>query len=71
MPVEAGDRVLLCSDGLSDYVDDAEIDAVMRVAPRSGDLARATWSSGALAADTNDNVTAVVADVVQAGGRRG
>ena len=69
IPVEPGDRVLLCSDGLSDYVDDAEIDAVMRVAPDPETCAR-DLVERALAAHTNDNVTAVVADVVQAGRRR-
>jgi len=68
IPVEPGDRVLLCSDGLSDYVDDAEIDAVMRAAPDPETCAR-DLVERALAAHTNDNVTAVVADVVPAGRR--
>lgn len=63
VPVEPGDRVLLCSDGLSDYVDDAEIDAVMRAAASPEECARELVAR-ALGVPTNDNVTAVVADVV-------
>lgn len=60
---EAGDRILLCSDGLSDVVDDAEIGRVLdsdrepaACAQRLVELAHAGGAP--------DNVTAVVADVV-------
>src|SRR6185369_14238696 len=35
--LEDGDRLLLCSDGLTDLVDDAAITAIMRQATRSSD----------------------------------
>jgi protein phosphatase len=63
VPVEPGDRVLLCSDGLSDYLDDTEIDAVLRAGASPDECARELVAR-ALAVPTNDNVTAVVADVV-------
>jgi len=64
LPVEPGDRVLLCSDGLSDYVDDATIGRALK---ETADLdACAKELVGlALAGGTADNVTVVVADVVQ------
>jgi PPM family protein phosphatase len=57
-----GDRLLLCSDGLSDLVDDEAIAAGLAV-PGREDAAR--WLlDAALAAGGRDNVTVVVADVV-------
>lgn len=61
-PARIGDRLLLCSDGISDYLDDAAItDALGR--PDAADAA-AALVDGALAAGGRDNVSAVVADVV-------
>ncbi|KAF2413703.1 serine/threonine protein phosphatase [Microbacterium sp. B35-04] len=59
----AGDRWLLCSDGLTDYVPDAEIRALLMNIP---DAAAAAEACVALALDagSRDNVTAVVCDVV-------
>jgi PPM family protein phosphatase len=59
--VRAGDRVLLCSDGLHGPVDDAAIAAILKV---SGDPAAAARAliAAALAAGGPDNVTVVVAD---------
>jgi protein phosphatase len=58
-----GDRLLLCSDGLSDVVDDDTIAATLR------DGSRARCSERlielALAAGGRDNISAVVADVVR------
>lgn len=55
-----GDRLLLCSDGLTDVVDDAELAAVLRVrrndAVAARDLLRLTRERGA-----PDNVTLVIA----------
>jgi PPM family protein phosphatase len=57
-----GDRLLLCSDGLSDVVDDATIEATLgEVADRAACAARLI--ALALDAGGRDNVSAVVADV--------
>lgn len=58
-----GDRWLLCSDGLTDYVPDAEIHAVLTSCPDPTDAADACVAL-ALEAGTRDNVTVVVCDVV-------
>ena len=60
MPLENGDRVLLCSDGLTDLVDDdaIRIGAARRVRRRGG---VPCLVDRALAAGGRDNVTAVVA----------
>jgi protein phosphatase len=63
IPVEVGDRVLLCSDGLSDYVDDATIGEIVKTAPDPQACARLLVER-ALEVPTHDNVTAVVGDVV-------
>lgn len=61
-PARPGDRWLLCSDGISDYLTDAEIcDALVGMTPEAA--ARALVEL-ALHAGSRDNVTAVVADVV-------
>lgn len=57
----AGDRWVLCSDGLSDYVPHEDI--AMAVAHRGAPDAAAAAVSLALAAGTRDNVTVVVCDV--------
>ena len=60
--VEAGDRLLLCSDGLSTMVDDDRIEEVLS---RIGDaqLCADALVNKALAAGGFDNVTVIVADV--------
>jgi len=59
-----GDRFLLCSDGLSDVVDDELIAQALRDVPDlrdcAGELIELALSGGA-----RDNVTAVVADIVE------
>jgi serine/threonine protein phosphatase PrpC len=65
LPVEAGDRFLLCSDGLSDYVDDPTIGRTLREI-RDPQACAKELIELALAAGTFDNVTVVVADVVEA-----
>lgn len=64
--VSAGDRVILCSDGLSSMVPDKEIEslAVSTATPQS---AADTLVSAALTAGGHDNVTVVVVDVVEDG----
>ncbi|MFC5495900.1 PP2C family protein-serine/threonine phosphatase [Nocardioides caricicola] len=60
--VEPGDRLLLCSDGLSDLVPDAMIAELLRTEdPQS---TAATLSQAAYAAGAKDNVTALVLDLV-------
>ncbi len=57
-----GDRLLLCSDGLSDVVDLPVLEGVLRSETRD-DAARRLVDV-ALAAGSRDNITVVVADVV-------
>lgn len=58
-----GDRLLLCSDGVTDYVTDPEIEQELRV--RDAGLAVRRIARLALEHGGRDNVTAVVADVVE------
>ena len=60
--LKAGDRLLVCSDGLTNVVDDATISAVAK-AP--GDLAKAAQALVALTKEGGapDNVTVIVAEV--------
>jgi protein phosphatase len=60
---DPGDRLLLCSDGLSDVVADEQIGRVLRDHPELDDCA-AELIKLALAAGGPDNITVVVADVV-------
>lgn len=60
--VDAGDKLLLCSDGLSSMIDDAAIEAVMQANPVPEDACNALVSE-ALAAGGYDNVTVVVVDL--------
>ncbi|KQW44041.1 hypothetical protein ASC77_21875 [Nocardioides sp. Root1257] len=62
LEVRPGDRLLLCSDGLSDLVRDERIAEVLRLSdPHS---AAAVLTQSALLAGGKDNITAVVLDVV-------
>lgn len=61
----AGDRLLLCSDGLSDYVEDDAIEAAL-VRYDQPDAAAAALVELAIAGETLDNVTVVVLDVADA-----
>jgi protein phosphatase len=56
-----GDRLLLCTDGLTDMVDDATIGDLMQKAPTSQDACR-TLVDRALEAGGKDNITVVVAE---------
>ena len=58
-----GDRFLLCSDGLSDYVGQDVIEEILREA-RTPEQAAERCIEVALKAHTRDNVTVIVADVV-------
>jgi serine/threonine protein phosphatase PrpC len=62
LEVRCGDRLLLCTDGLTDLVTDQRIAEVLRLAdPHS---AAAVLTHSALQAGGKDNITAVVLDVV-------
>jgi PPM family protein phosphatase len=60
----AGDRLLLCSDGLSDVVPDDRIEQLL--AESSRELVAERLVAAALAAGGKDNVSVIVADVVAA-----
>ena len=70
-PVElhTGDRVLLCSDGLTDMVRAEAIGAILAREP-DGQRAAQLLVESANAAGGNDNITALVIDVVDDGGTR-
>jgi serine/threonine protein phosphatase PrpC len=59
--LQAGDLYLLCSDGLTDMMDDAEIEAILRDEPPT----RAAWRlvDRALANGGRDNITVVLVRV--------
>ncbi|WP_136314289.1 PP2C family protein-serine/threonine phosphatase [Actinomyces procaprae] len=62
VPARAGDRILVCSDGLSDELDDGELATVLGSgmgAQRTAEMAVAA----ALEAGGHDNVTALVVDL--------
>ncbi len=61
LDVEVGDRMLLCSDGLTDFVDEGSIVDALRTA--DPDEAAHALVELALAAGGRDNVTCLVADV--------
>lgn len=62
LEIEVGDRLLLCSDGLSDYLPPEAIGELLALPDREEAAERLI--AAALAAGTRDNVTVVVADVV-------
>jgi serine/threonine protein phosphatase PrpC len=63
LPIEAGDRILLCSDGLSDMVPEARISEVLLEASEDPERAARSLLSAALDAGGNDNITVIVIDV--------
>lgn len=60
MKLEDGDRVLLCSDGLTEMVDDKTIAAILADAPKSQDACEKLVQR-ALDNGGRDNVTVIVA----------
>ena len=63
LPIEAGDRVLLCSDGLSDMVTEAGISEILADSPEDPERTARGLLAAALDAGGNDNITVVVIDV--------
>jgi PPM family protein phosphatase len=63
LPIEAGDRILLCSDGLSDMVPEAGISEILANSPDDPERAARGLLAAALDAGGNDNITVVVVDV--------
>jgi serine/threonine protein phosphatase PrpC len=62
VPVQAGDRFLLCSDGLTDYVTDKVISETLRTQPDRENCA-AELITRTLEAGAPDNVSVIVCDV--------
>jgi PPM family protein phosphatase len=63
LPIEGGDRILLCSDGLSDMVSEAGISEILAESPDDPERAARSLLSAALDAGGNDNITVVVVDI--------
>jgi protein phosphatase len=61
IPVSAGDRLLLCSDGLCGFVDDSEIEAALTGTSLSEAMDRLV--AAAHAAGGLDNITIILADL--------
>lgn len=61
----AGDRIVLCTDGVSHFLDLAGIESAAKAT--TPQEAADALTAAALAIGSNDNVTAVVADLVPAG----
>jgi serine/threonine protein phosphatase PrpC len=66
VPLTDGDRLLLCSDGVSEYVAEAEIGEVLTRAPSPSRAAQQLVDMS-LARGGHDNATAVVMKVVEVG----
>jgi serine/threonine protein phosphatase PrpC len=61
LPLDPGDRILVCSDGLSDEVADRHIAEILRTHPNPQDAAEHLVAA-ALVAGGRDNVTVLVVD---------
>jgi serine/threonine protein phosphatase PrpC len=66
VPLQAGDRLMMCSDGVCGVLDAGRIADVL--AGGSPDYAAVELVRASLEAGSSDNVTCIVADVVEAGG---
>lgn len=63
LPVESGDRLVLCSDGLTDMVPEPRMLEILTFYPEDPERAARALVSAALDAGGVDNVTVVVVDV--------
>ena len=66
LDVALGDRVILCSDGLSSMVEDSEIEAIA-VSSTTPQAAADNLVAAALTEGGHDNVTVIVVDVIDDG----
>ncbi|HET7271901.1 MAG TPA: Stp1/IreP family PP2C-type Ser/Thr phosphatase [Rubrobacter sp.] len=63
LPIEPNDRILLCSDGLSDMISETRISEILAEYPNDPERTARALLSAALDAGGNDNITVVVIDV--------
>lgn len=63
LPVEAGDRFLLCSDGLSDMVPESRVAEILKSPSENPESPARQLLSEALEAGGSDNITIVLVDV--------
>jgi protein phosphatase len=63
LPITVGDRILVCSDGVSSVIDDSTIRRVLQ-AVRDPQAAAERFADAATQAGGRDDVTAVVVDAV-------
>jgi PPM family protein phosphatase len=63
LPVQAGDRYVLCSDGLSDMVPEDRLSAILKESPEDPEAPATRLLSAALEAGGTDNITVVIVDV--------
>ncbi len=63
LPVEIGDRFVLCSDGLTDMVPDNRIAATLKEGPQGPEETAHRLLDAALEAGGADNITVVIVDV--------
>ncbi|MEW6636628.1 MAG: Stp1/IreP family PP2C-type Ser/Thr phosphatase [Actinomycetota bacterium] len=63
IPIEAGDRILLCSDGLTDMVPETRVAEILLESAGDPETPARRLVSAALDAGGSDNVTVVVVDV--------
>jgi len=70
IPAEAGDRLLVCSDGLSGELDDQTIQRVLRRTPGVQEACDVLVEL-ALAAGGHDNVTVVIVEAIEVPGAEG
>jgi PPM family protein phosphatase len=63
MPLDSAARLLLCTDGVTGMIDDAEIETILRETGDPGEAAD-RMVAAAVSAGGEDNATAVVVDVV-------
>jgi PPM family protein phosphatase len=69
LPIEPNDRILLCSDGLSDMVSETRISEILAASPDDPERTARSLLSAALDAGGNDNITVVVVDVKEQAAR--
>ena len=67
--IETGDRLILCSDGLSSMISDGDIERISTQSPPA-QVCTDNLVDAALAAGGSDNVTVIVVDLADDGNRR-